>query len=154
MHAYPGRRASGPMGGRRDAMKENAVLEKVLLLMLGGAGGTLARVGMVSLVGRFSPAPLPVGTLVVNGLGCFLFGLVWAVAERRMAMSQAGTVALLAGFIGAFTTFSTFAFETVHLARQTDYAWAAANMVSQNIVGVVMLLLGVAAGRLATGELV
>lgn len=122
---------------------------KVLLLMIGGAGGTLARVGLVSLVGRFAPGPLPVGTLVVNGLGCFLFGLVWAVAERRMTMSQAGTVALLAGFIGAFTTFSTFAFETTHLARQTDYAWAAANVVSHNVVGVTMLLLGLAVGRMA-----
>ena len=124
------------------------LIQKVVLLALGGAMGTLARVGLSAWVGRLTSGPVPVGTLAVNGLGCFLFGLVWAVAERRLALSQAGTLAVLGGFMGAFTTFSTFAFETTDLARQSDYAWAATNLVAQNVVGVVLILAGIGAGRL------
>ncbi|MFW6059894.1 MAG: fluoride efflux transporter FluC [Phycisphaeraceae bacterium] len=125
---------------------------KVLLLAMGGAAGTLARVGLSSLVAGVAGGAAAVGTLAVNGLGCFLFGLAWAVADRRLELSQAGTVALLGGFLGAFTTFSTFAFETASLTRAgpAGYAWAGGNLLAQNALGLTLVFAGLAIGRLVT----
>ena len=81
----------------------------------GGGIGCLTRWGLGALLNPIFPT-IPLGTVAVNLLGCFFFGLVYALAEQN-ALSKEWRVILLAGFMGGFTTFSTFAFDTVQMAR-------------------------------------
>jgi len=122
--------------------------QRILLIAAAGAGGTLARYALAGAVQRVAPATFPYGTLVVNVVGCLLFGVVWALAEERLAVSPGVRTVLLVGFMGAFTTFSTYAFETSALLRDAQWAAAAGNLVAQNVLGVAALLLGLALGRL------
>ena len=114
---------------------------------LAGAVGTLCRWGLQGYVQRLSDRPFPYGTLVVNALGCFLFGLVWALAEERLVIRPETRVILLVGFMGAFTTFSTFAFETGAFLRDSQWMMAAANLAAQNVLGMLCLFAGLVVSR-------
>jgi len=120
------------------------------LLWLSGAGalGTLARYGLAGLVQRLHESGFPWGTLAVNTLGCFLFGIVWALAEERLVIGGETRLIALVGFMGAFTTFSTYAFETSAMLRDAEWLLAAANVLSQNLLGVLCFFLGAAVGRI------
>ncbi len=120
---------------------------QLLLLALAGAAGTLCRYGLSGLVQRLCGDQFPWGTFAVNALGCFLFGLVWALAEDRLLISGRSRFVVLTGFMGAFTTFSTFAFESTGLLQDAQWGRAAWNLLGQNLVGVACVLMGVAAGR-------
>lgn len=121
--------------------------QKLLLLAAAGAAGTLARFGLSGLVQRLGPTDFPWGTFAVNALGCLLFGVVWSLAEERLVISGATRLVVLVGFMGAFTTFSTFAFETVQLLDDSQWLAAAGNLLLQNVAGVALVLLGIALGR-------
>jgi fluoride exporter len=122
-------------------------MTKLAWLAAAGALGTLARYGVGGVVQRALGGAFPWGTLVVNAVGCLLFGLVWALAEERMVISGETRAILLVGFMGAFTTFSTFAFETSAMLRDAEWMMAAVNSLSQNLLGIAAFFLGVALGR-------
>lgn len=122
--------------------------QKLLWLMLAGAAGTLARYGLSGWVQRWTGAAYPWGTLAVNALGCFLFGLVWSWADLRLEVGPQARLVVLVGFMGAFTTFSTFAFETSQMLRDAQWLVAGVNLAAQNFGGLLMVMLGMAAGRL------
>ncbi|MBU1274724.1 MAG: fluoride efflux transporter CrcB [Proteobacteria bacterium] len=122
-------------------------MSKLLLIALAGSLGTLARYGLGGLVHRLLPWPFPWGTLTVNLLGSFLFGLVWSLAQERFIISAEARIIILAGFMGAFTTFSTFMFETGELLRDSQWALAAGNLLLQNLVGLVAVFAGWALAR-------
>ncbi len=121
---------------------------KILLIALAGAAGTLARYWFSGLVQRASGGEFPWGTFAVNMAGCVLFGFVWTVAEERFLISPEARSIALVGFMGAFTTYSTFTFETTQLIRGSEWALAVGNIALQNTSGIVFLLLGLALGRL------
>lgn len=121
---------------------------KILWLAIAGVVGTLCRYWLGGLVQRAYGGVFPWGTFAVNMTGCFLFGIVWAAAEERMLIGAELRAILLIGFMGAFTTFSSFIFETGQLMRDSQWALVAGNMVLQNITGLVMFFLGIYAGRL------
>jgi CrcB protein len=122
--------------------------KNLLLLTLAGGAGTLARYGLTAWARRLAGEAFPWGTLAVNGLGCLLFGLAVGAFESRLHLSPQVRLVLLTGFMGAFTTFSTFAFETTHLARASGMAAAAANVAAHNALGVTMAVVGFVLGRL------
>ncbi len=122
---------------------------KLLALAVAGTLGTLARYGLSGLVQRLHESAFPWGTLVVNALGCFLFGVVWALAEERLVISGETRLVLLVGFMGAFTTFSTYAFETSAMLRDAEWLLAASNLLAHNVLGIACFFVGVALGRLA-----
>lgn len=124
------------------------MIQRLLLIALAGAIGTLARYGLGSLVqGAFSNKGLPWGTLFVNMFGCFLFGFVWTLADERLVIGDETRVIMLGGFMGAFTTFSTFIFETGGFMREAQWVLATGNVLVQMIVGLVFLFVGVMLGR-------
>ena len=123
------------------------MLYKLVMIALAGAVGTLARYGLGGLVQRAAGGFFPWGTLAVNVAGCFLFGLVWALAEERFLISGEVRTIVLVGFMGAFTTFSTFAFETGEMLRNAEYLMAGANLLAQNVLGIAGLMLGLVAAR-------
>ena len=110
-------------------------MEKVLLVGAGGFVGSVARYLMSGGAHRLMPAAeFPVGTLSVNLLGCFLIGLIAGVAESRSLFSPELRTLLLIGVLGGFTTFSTFAYETLALASDGEMVKAAGNVILQ-VVG-------------------
>jgi CrcB protein len=116
----------------------------VVALAVAGAAGVLARAALGRALEPWS-ASFPWATFVVNALGCFGFGLLWALAAGRW--SPTVTAAVFVGFFGGFTTFSSFAFDTVRLLEQQHYAAAVANVLGQNVLGLALLASGLALGR-------
>jgi CrcB protein len=98
-------------------------------------------------VDRTVQGAFPWGTFAVNMVGCFLFGLVYAAFEQRLEWPGDLRGIVLTGFMGAFTTYSTFAFNTADLIRESQYALAAANVIAQNVLGVALIFAGLALGR-------
>ena len=124
------------------------MLQKLLWLAVAGALGTLLRYQMAGVVQKITPSEFPLGTAVVNIIGCLAFGFCWAVLEARLSISSEMRMVIFVGFFGAFTTFSTFIFETGQLISDAQWLWAAANIMLQNFVGLICLLAGVKIGRL------
>lgn len=124
------------------------MLGKLLLLALAGSLGTLARYGLAGFVHRFDGASFPWGTLTVNVVGCLLAGLLWALFEGRVQVSAQTRVIVMVGFMGAFTTFSTFALETAELVRAAEWARAVGNVLLQNGLGLTAMIVGMTLGRL------
>lgn len=121
---------------------------KIFLIALLGAFGTLARYYLGGYVQRAAGGAFPWGTFAVNMAGSFLFGLVWTLAEDRLVISGETRAVVLIGFMGAFTTFSTYMFETGALIRDAEWALAFGNIALQSLCGLAFLFLGLAAGRL------
>jgi fluoride exporter len=119
------------------------MFQNLVLLSVAGAMGTLARYGMSELVSHLIGRKFPWSTLSVNLLGSLLFGLIWTLADDRKLISPQAGLVILTGFMGAFTTFSTFAFESSQLLSAGRWDLLAANLAAQNGLG----LLAVFAGR-------
>lgn len=121
---------------------------RLVLLALAGAVGTLCRYWLGGVMQWLCGTSFPWGTLVINVLGCLLFGFVWTLADERMLISPQARIVILTGFMGAFTTFSTFAFESAQLLSDAEWVRAFANIALENVVGIVAVFLGFAIGRL------
>ena len=121
------------------------MLEKLLLIAVAGALGALSRYGLAGLVHSLIDQMFPWGTAVVNLLGCLGFGFLWALMESRF--SPESRTVVLAGFMGAFTTFSTYMFETQQLLEDGQWLLAAGNLTLQNVVGLAAIFLGLLVGR-------
>jgi len=117
------------------------------LLALAGAAGTLCRFGLSGLMNTILGKSFPWGTLVVNAVGCLLFGLIAPQIETRFSLSPQARLVLLTGFLGAFTTFSTFAFETTEKIHEHAWMIVTANVMAQNVLGIVCVLAGMALAR-------
>ena len=121
-------------------------MQKLLLLAIAGAAGTLARYFTYLMTNRFFGDGFPWGTLAVNMSGCFLFGLVCSVSEEYIGMNPDTRSIVLVGFMGAFTTFSTFAFDTGAMIRESQWLAATGNVAVQATVGIAVVFLGMAVG--------
>lgn len=122
-------------------------MNKILLLSVAGTCGTLARYWLSGAVYGALGTSFPWGTWAVNILGCFLFGLVWVLADERGLMSPVARVIILTGFMGAFTTFSTLVFESAELLRASQWLKMGLNLAGQNFFGFVALYAGIVCGR-------
>lgn len=121
--------------------------QQLIWLAVAGALGTLARFGAGGLAQKWSGSAFPWGTFFVNASGCLLFGFVWQLAEGRRIISFEARSVILTGFLGAFTTFSTFAFDSTQMIREAHWGALAANLIGQNAAGIACVVLGMALGR-------
>jgi len=124
------------------------MLTKILYLCAGGAAGTLSRYYLSGVVQRLAGSAFPLGTFAVNMLGCLFFGAVWGYFENRLLPGSQVRLLALTGFMGAFTTFSTYMFETAELVKFGQIAMAMVNVVGQSALGLALVLTGIALGRL------
>ena len=117
-------------------------------LCVGAAGflGAMARYGVAGLVSR-TEETFPWGTFVVNISGCFLLGLLVAIFAHRFVVHPDLRIALTVGFLGAYTTFSTFALETVEFADTHSAGIALLNVGASVAAGLGAVWLGSALGR-------
>ena len=107
--------------------------------MIVGAGGFIGsalRFAVSGWVQRLAATSvMPYGTLVVNVLGCLALGFLGGIAEYRQVLEPSQRLFLMVGILGGFTTFSTFAFESISLMQDAEIARAMANTVAQVILG-------------------
>lgn len=127
------------------------MLSRLLALAAAGALGTLSRYGLSNLADRYFGESFAWGTLSVNAVGCFLFGAVWSLSQEHLPISAEMRTILLVGFAGAFTTFSTLAFETNGMLQSGDWLGAVLNLAANTVFGLGLLLLGLAAGSAVGG---
>ncbi|MFM1902827.1 MAG: fluoride efflux transporter CrcB [Planctomycetota bacterium] len=117
-----------------------------LLLGLAGGVGTLLRAGCVTLAVRLAGAESgwapQAATLAVNVIGSFAFGSLFALAQSRPLLSSAQQACLFVGLLGGFTTYSSFAFQTVELAQNGRAVAAAAYVAATTALAVGAAWLG------------
>ena len=120
---------------------------KLAMIAIGGALGAMARFGTTELGIWLFGRSFPWGTVMTNLIGCFGFGVVFAILDAKTQTPEHLRMLLLTGFFGAYTTFSTFAFESVHLAEQGAPWLAAGNVGLQAVVGLLLMFAGLAVGK-------
>jgi CrcB protein len=126
-------------------------LSHVLWLALGGALGTLTRAGVAAVAVRWLGRDLPWGTLAVNLLGSFAFGLIVALGRGRLGLPTGLETVVLVGFLGGFTTYSSFAFQSVDLLEQGRLTVALAYVGGTVLVGLLAVWAGLLVGRSLPG---
>src|SRR5580658_6374787 len=110
---------------------------------LAGFCGAIARYWLDGLISRLTTGSFPWGILIVNVSGCFAIGFLTTLFAGRVLPHPAVRTAILVGFIGAYTTFSTFAYQTVQLGRGGAYLSALANVATSLVVGLGATWLGI-----------
>ena len=125
-----------------------ARLTPVLLVALGGALGAVARFLVGALVARRLGNEWPWGTLLINLSGCFLIALFLTAASERFTELSAGWLYFFpVGFVGAYTTFSTYEFETLRLLQLGQATGALLYVLASNLLGFAAVVLGAWVGR-------
>ena len=116
------------------------VLLNALLVGSGGFAGTVLRYAFGGFVHRYLPlATFPYGTLFVNLLGCLLIGAFVGLADSRQLFAPEVRAFAFIGVLGGFTTFSTFGYETVAMARDGEHLRAACNVGFHLILGLALV---------------
>lgn len=123
----------------------------MIALAVAGAAGTVSRYAVSGWSYRVLGEKLPYGTLVVNVVGCLLLGFVMQLALSTDLIPRAMRVPITVGFFGAFTTFSTFGYETVRLIEDAAWSPALINVGANVILCIVASWMGLALGRLVLG---
>jgi CrcB protein len=120
----------------------------LILIGLGGFAGAIARYVVDGFVAERVAGAFPWGTLVVNLSGSFLLGALFALTVDRAILPADIRGPVLIGFIGAYTTFSTYMLESWQLIGSGAYELALVNVVGSAVLGLVAVGSGLALGRL------
>ena len=118
-------------------------MSKYVELIIGGSLGTIARYMVAGFVYSIFGTTFPYGTLVVNLSGCFIIGLLSALAEEKFLLGSSVRVMLMIGFCGAYTTFSTLILETNNLVHDGEMVRAFMNLFISVLAGFIIFRAGV-----------
>ena len=121
---------------------------KYLFIALGGALGAVLRYIVAGVFSMLSYTSFPYGTLSVNLIGSFFIGFLWAVFGEKIVISTEFKLFIFIGFIGAFTTFSTYAYETFKLLQDGEIKFAVLNILYNNVFGIILVVIGLILGRM------
>ena len=128
------------------------VLTKYLAVALGSAmGGTLRYYLGGTVLSRLAGA-FPLATFVINVTGSFIIGFFLTLVTERISLSQNLRLAIAVGFVGAYTTFSTFEYETARLLEEKHFILALLNVLLSVVVGFVAVWGGIIAARALAGK--
>jgi len=123
------------------------VTGQLIAVAIGGASGAVMRWLMASGIQRLAGGPFPWGTFAVNAIGSFLLGFLFVWLIERSTVSELVRLALTVGFLGAFTTFSTYSLESIRLLQEGALALAFGNVVGQVVVCLTLTWLGIQLAR-------
>ena len=121
----------------------------IVFVAVGGALGAMARYGVGGWVHGWTSSTFPWGTVVVNAAGSFLLGFSMRYLELVVAPPEL-RAGLTVGFLGAFTTFSTYSYETVALLQEGAWGRAATYALGSLVIGVLFVLAGIAVAQLVS----
>lgn len=136
----------GPKTGIFDA-----IMRLILLIAVAGGLGAISRYGLSCAAVRVLGSEFPYGTLLVNILGCLLVGLLMHIGLTTDIIPQSLRLVLSVGFLGAFTTFSTFGYETVRYIQEGAWLSVAGNIGANVILGILAVIAGLAIGQVIFG---
>jgi CrcB protein len=119
----------------------------LIYIGLAGAGGTLMRYWLSESIAKRFGETFPIGTLVVNLIGCFLAGLLFYLLLDRELVSPVVRTVVLIGLLGGFTTFSAFGLQTFTLMRDGAVGLALLNIGLSNVGGLMMVWVGYSVAR-------
>lgn len=116
---------------------------QIFSIALGGALGAVSRYCLGNFISRMVGTALPYGTFIINIVGCFFMGLLMTVIIERGMLSAPWRLFLCVGFLGGFTTFSSFGYETLMLLQEERFAAALAYVGGSIILGLLAAFAGV-----------
>lgn len=119
----------------------------LVLIGLGGFAGAISRYVLDGFVAERTAGGFPWGTLAVNASGTFVLGLVFAMTTERAILPAEIRGPLMIGYLGAYTTFSTYMLESYRLIEGGAWGYALANLGGSVAVGVVAVVAGLVIGR-------
>jgi CrcB protein len=115
---------------------------KLTFIALGGAAGSVARYVLSGWGQRLSETAFPLGTLLVNTAGCLMIGVAAAIFAGPALVREEVRIGLLVGFLGGFTTFSTFGYESFALLSEREWWLASMNVALSNGLGLLAVFVG------------
>ncbi len=118
------------------------MFKNILIVGFGGAIGSIARYLCQKYLYEWNPHPFPIGTFIVNLLGCFLIGLFYGLSEKGTLLTPEWRLLLTTGFCGGYTTFSTFAYENVNLLKNGDYLYFGLYTAGSVLLGIMATFFG------------
>jgi CrcB protein len=121
-------------------------MREMLWVGAGGFLGAIARYVVGGWVATRLGTAFPYGTFVINVTGSFVLGVIMGAVEGHV-VSPVFRLSTAVGFIGAYTTFSTFTYETIRLVEDGSFLFAAVNVTASVLVGIASVVLGLAIGR-------
>ena len=119
-------------------------MTRFLAVGAGGFLGAIARYALGLLVARLWSGEFPLATFLINVSGSFVLGFFMALSAERLGIDPAWRLLVATGFVGAYTTFSTFEYETHRLVDAGSTVWAATYVLASVVVGFLALRLGAA----------
>jgi CrcB protein len=125
-------------------------MERLLAVGLAGLVGTLCRYLLSGWVARRFGESFPAGTLVVNLSGCLMIGFLYHLLEERWLIDPIVRTGILIGFLGAFTTFSSFGLQTFTLMRDGELLWSGTYILVSNLGGFALVWIGYMIARTLT----
>lgn len=122
-------------------------MKQLIFIALGGSVGAVMRFVVSSNIHRLAGREFPYGTLSVNVIGSLFMGFLYIILIERSSLSAEWRSLLIIGFLGAFTTFSTFSIETLNLLESGEFLKAASNILLSVILCITAAWLGMLIGR-------
>ena len=123
-------------------------MHRLFLIGLAGFIGTLGRYWLSGVIARRYGETFPLGTLVVNLMGCFLVGLLFYLLQERFVVNPTVRTVILIGLLGGFTTFSSFGLQTFTLLQDGEFGLAALNLTASNFIGLALVWVGYTLARI------
>ena len=117
-------------------------MAKLVWIAAGGGAGSVLRYLVSGWGQRLGNGSFPIGTLIVNVVGCLIIGVLAAAFAGPVLVREEHRMAVMVGVLGGFTTFSTFSYETVGLANEGQFARAGLNILLNNALGLAAAWVG------------
>ena len=125
-----------------------SIFLKLLFIGCGGCLGAITRYLSGNAVNKlFSAQLIPYGTLFVNIAGCFIIGLIYGVSRHLMGTNSTASLFLITGFLGSFTTFSTFGLESFRLLENGKLLFFVMNILLHVTLGIIAVYAGAMFGK-------
>ena len=122
-------------------------MQKIVFIGAAGFAGTLARYWLSGLADQRFGGTFPIGTILVNLVGCLLIGFLFHSMEEKYLVDPVVRSAILVGFLGGFTTFSSYGLQTFTLLRDGEVFLASANLIISNVGGLFLVWTGYTLSR-------